>query len=86
MTRCVLLALALLAAAPLVAAQSLPAWANPSAEDAEAERPVEAPAPMARMMPPSTPGGPAAPVPLDGGLSLLLLAGAGLGARRLRQS
>lgn len=74
-----LFALAALVAGPVLA-QSLPDWAEPSGPAA----------PEAQMMPPPAPGGGggSAPtqVPLDGGLSLLALAGVGLAARKLRQS
>lgn len=56
-------------------AQSVPDWAAPSAAPAPEsfeEAPLEA-----------TPNPPA--VPIDGGLGLLALAGAGYAARRLRQ-
>ena len=75
-----LLALCLAAAALTVpaSAQSLPDWAAPATPQAQAQ------------MPPPPPGGGTgtAPtqVPLDGGLALLALAGAGYAARKLRQS
>ena len=70
-----LLALTALILAPSVPAQSLPDWAEPT--------PYVAPPPAAVTETPSMPSDPAA-VPLDGGLGLLALAGAGLAARRLR--
>ncbi|MEM6785060.1 MAG: hypothetical protein AAF624_15175 [Bacteroidota bacterium] len=72
--RTVALVAALLIALPATA-QSLPDWAAPSAA------PAPAPAPEAPME--ATPNPPA--VPIDGGLGLLALAGAGYAARRLRQ-
>ncbi|MEL6444727.1 MAG: hypothetical protein AAF089_11635 [Bacteroidota bacterium] len=72
--RYIALLAALLVAMP-VTAQSLPDWAAPSetpAPEAFEETPNEA-----------TPNPPE--VPIDGGLGLLALAGAGFAARRLRQ-
>ena len=77
MTRSLLLAALVLWALP-ASAQSLPGWAAPS--DAA---PVAAP-PTSQTMPPTTPSTPAQ-VPLDGGLGLLALAGAGYAAHKLRQ-
>jgi hypothetical protein len=78
-----LVTLSLLLVAPAASAagpQSLPDWASPSA--------TAAPAPTADMTPgtPSPPQPPAEPpaVPLDGGLSLLALAGAGYATKKLR--
>ena len=64
-------------------AQSVPGWAAPTAPSGPSAPPAEA-----QMMPPPTPGGGTTPtqVPLDGGLALLALAGAGYAARKLRQS
>ena len=63
-----------------VSAQSLPDWAAPSGPT---------PSQTQAQPPPPPGGGPggAAPaqVPLDGGLTLLALAGAGYAARKLRQ-
>ncbi|MEM6782143.1 MAG: hypothetical protein AAF624_00215 [Bacteroidota bacterium] len=70
------LALAVFLAVPL-SAQSLPDWAAPSA----APSPSEAPPAEAVPTVPSAP----TQVPIDGGLGLLALAGAGYAARRLRQ-
>lgn len=69
-------ALAALASAPS-SAQSLPEWAASG----------PAPAAQANVAPPSPPFGGGAPekVPVDGGLGLLALAGAGYAARRLRR-
>ena len=71
-------ALSLVLIAGSVSAQTLPAWARPSAPAAAQSPPT----------PGGTPGTPPAPtqVPLEGGLGLLALAGAGLAARRLRQT
>ncbi len=74
-----LAALALLLAAPSAFAagpQSVPSWASPSAPMAPAEQP-------ANVMPPNPPTAPA-PVPLDGGLTLLAVAGAGYATKKLR--
>jgi len=74
-----LLAAALSLAAPLALAQSIPSWAQPSVIAGSSD-------PSAMMAPPVLPGGGAAPaqVPLDGGLSLLALAGSAYAVRRLR--
>ena len=69
------LALAFALAVP-AAAQSLPGWAAPAAPEAPPDGEVAA-------LPPS-PGAPPAQVPIDGGLALLAIAGAGYAARRLR--
>lgn len=74
MTR--LLALAALLAAPALSAQSLPDWAAPSL-------PTHSDAPPPSLVP--DPPGPPAGVPIDGGLGLLALAGAGFAAHRLRR-
>ena len=61
-----------------VSAQSLPDWAAPSAPASRSSAP-----------PPAPGGGGGAPpqqVPIDGGLALLAIAGAGYAARKLRQS
>ena len=73
------LAAALTLAVPMALAQSLPWWAVPST-------PAVSSGPSAAMAPPVLPGGGAAPaqVPLDGGLSLLALAGGAYAVRRLR--
>ena len=73
MLRLAALALAVLFAP--AAAQSLPDWAAPSAPTAS-----DSPPPSVVPDPPGPPAG----VPIDGGLGLLALAGAGLAARRLR--
>ena len=80
MLRFVLAVLAVLVIAPVAAGQSVPSWAEPSASP-----PASARVPGG---PPGVPGGGAAPVqtPVDGGLGLLALAGAGYAARRLRKS
>ena len=72
--RLLLVVLAVLVSGPVLA-QNLPDWAAPSAPV-----PVQEDA----VMPPEPPVTPA-PVPLDGGLSLLALAGAGLAAHALRR-
>ena len=61
------------------AAQSVPGWAAPSS-------PSAAPAPAVnQMQPPGTPGsGAPTQVPLDGGLTLLALAGGAYAVRKLR--
>ena len=61
-------------------AQSVPSWAAPASPEAGTPDPPGASAGT----PPANPFTPAA-VPVDGGLALLALAGAGLAARRLRQ-
>ena len=73
--RVALLLLIGLFASPLLA-QQLPDWAAPSASN-----PYEPTA--ASSMDPGEPAEPA-PVPLDGGLGLLALAGAGYAAKKLR--
>ena len=91
MSRCFFLALILLFAAAPAAAQeatdasgdlNLPQWAAPppaTSSDTQADTDQAAP--------PTFPGdgGDPAPVPVDGGLSLLALAGAGYAAHRLRR-
>jgi hypothetical protein len=75
-----ILILAALCATP-VTAQSLPDWAKPvTAPPHETGGPVPSTATGPGL--PSTP----TPVPLDGGLALLAIAGAGMAARRLRHS
>lgn len=54
-------------------AQEVPGWAQPPSAYASSPPPALPPAP------------PAVSVPVDGGLALLALAGAGYAARRLRQ-
>ena len=74
-----LAALALLMAAPAAFAagpQSVPSWASPSAV-----APTEQ---ATNMMPPPNPPTPPPPVPLDGGLTLLAVAGAGYATKKLR--
>ena len=72
------LSLLLVAPAALAAGpQSLPDWAAPSAASA-----VPA-APLSEFAPP-TPPPPPPPVPIDGGLTLLALAGAGYATKKLR--
>ena len=83
---------AILFALPTPSAQSLPDWAAPSAKSAAAP-----PSPDLGSLVPCPPGqtddgmggcipNPPTQVPIDGGLGLLALAGAGLAARRLRSS
>lgn len=59
---------------------SLPEWADTQLPD----RSGSADASVSRFSPPDPPGTPN-PVPLDGGLGLLALAGAGYAARKLRK-
>ena len=73
---------ALLALPPFAAAQNLPGWASPS-EPADGGGEATASAPMSNAGPILPP--PPTPVPVDGGLSLLALAGAGYAAHRLRR-
>lgn len=75
--------LSLIVAAPVLAAETsapggVPDWAAPSG--------VTAPAPTAHAGPgvPPPPPPPPPPVPLDGGLTLLALAGAGYAGKKLR--
>ena len=75
--RLALLLLVGLFASPLLA-QQIPDWAAPSPSN-----PYEATESTAASMGPGVPPQPAA-VPLDGGLSLLALAGAGYAAKKLR--
>ena len=56
---------------------AVPSWAQQP--DAPAAPAVSEAAPV-----PPTPGGPPAPIPVDGGLTLLAAAGIGYGVRRLR--
>ena len=74
-----LLAAALMLAAPVAGAQSMPEWASPSYTP-----PPPGPTPMAT---PGVPGGggPVTQTPVDGGLGLLALAGGAYAVRRLRQ-
>ncbi|MEL6610627.1 MAG: hypothetical protein AAFQ53_00915 [Bacteroidota bacterium] len=76
MLRLTALAVALLFTLP-AAAQSLPDWAAPSTSPPAFE---ETPAEAVPTLPPNPPQ-----VPIDGGLGLLALAGAGYAARKLRQ-
>ena len=72
------LALLVLLAMPAMAMdQDLPDWATPSSAN-----PYDAPA-VEAVDGPGLPSAPA-PVPLDGGLGLLALAGAGYAAKKLR--
>ena len=74
-----LAALALLLAAPAALAAgpgSTPSWASPSAPAAPTTANDLGPAPFPPPVPP--------PVPIDGGLSLLAIAGAGYAAKKLR--
>lgn len=76
-----LCALALLLAAPAAfassGAQSVPDWAAP-----QAAAPA-APSALNNVAPPNPPAAPA-PVPVDGGLALLAIAGAGYATKKLR--
>lgn len=72
---------ALLVSLP-VAAQSLPSWADPVGPAATTTPP--GPGDGGPGGGPGTPGDPGQEVPIDGGLGLLALAGAGYAARRLR--
>ena len=92
MIRLVLFA-AVLAVSAAPQAQSLPDWAAPSAHEAA---PPALPDPGLASLVPCPPGqtddgsggcipNPPTQVPIDGGLGLLALAGAGLAARRLRR-
>lgn len=65
------------------ASRQLPSWAEPNAgrPSDRGQEPRDRPGPITNAPPP---GG--EPVPVDGGLSLLALAGAGYAARKLRQS
>ena len=79
--------ISLLLASLLVApasAQSLPEWARPS-EPVNPYGPESADGPFAQAAP-DPPPVPVAPVPLDGGLGLLALAGGAYAVRRLRTS
>ena len=77
------LGLALALSVTVAQAQSLPDWAAPSEQDATGGPTSVPSAPNSALLPPTVPGTPS-PVPLDGGLTLLALAGAGLAARKLR--
>ncbi|MEM8600423.1 MAG: hypothetical protein AAGF99_10920 [Bacteroidota bacterium] len=74
----VLLAALLLAVLTPASAQSLPDWAKPAAPQSYESPPSE---PLETGG--EIPGAPA-PVPVDGGLGLLALAGAGYAVRKLR--
>ena len=65
------------------ASTRLPSWAEPNFEQPSGrdQLPSQSPGPITNAPPP---GG--EPIPVDGGLSLLALAGAGYAARKLRQS
>jgi hypothetical protein len=65
------------------ASTRLPSWAEPNLEQPPSrdQLPSQSPGPITNAPPP---GG--EPIPVDGGLSLLALAGAGYAARKLRQS
>ena len=79
--RCALFALAVVVAAPPALGQTTPEWAAPMEVEA-----APAPSAMGPGPPPPPPAPPAVPgVPIDGGLGLLLLAGAGYGVHRLRR-
>lgn len=82
----------LLLCVPSALAQTLPDWARPSEPTPYYEADPEAVAPEFDpffeeddMLGPELPGAPPV-VPVDGGLGLLALAGAGYAARRLRRS
>ena len=79
MYRFLLVAALLLAAGPL-AAQSVPDWAAAPSSDASTVDSESKLGPGPPPPPPPPPG-----VPVDGGLALLALAGAGYAARRLRE-
>ena len=80
---CALVVLAGLASPAL--AQSLPSWGVPMAP-AGTSGPAESAPSSAQALPPQPGGNGGAPaqVPVDGGLALLALAGAGYASRRLR--
>jgi hypothetical protein len=64
------------------ASTRLPSWAEPTRPDGGQLEPRDTdPGPITNGPPP-----PETPIPVDGGLSLLALAGAGYAARKLRQS
>ena len=87
------LAAALLASLPTAPmAQGLPDWAAPSAREAVSPPAAGGAASLVPCPPGQTSDGmggcipnPPTQVPVDGGLGLLALAGAGLAARRLRR-
>ncbi|PAP75856.1 PID-CTERM protein-sorting domain-containing protein [Rubrivirga marina] len=79
--RLITIALALAFAVDFASAQSVPDWAAPIPPD---ERTTDPGGSSSAGTPPANPFTPA-PVPLDGGLALLALAGAGLAARMLHQ-
>ena len=72
----------LLAAAP-AAAQEMPTWAAP--QELPDREQIESPEQPSPERAPDLPDDPA-PVPLDAGLAVLALAGAGLAARRLKST
>ena len=92
MTRFVIAAALVLALSAAPSAQTTPDWAAPTPyESAPLALPDEALALLVPCPPGQTDDGmggcitnPPTQVPIDGGLSLLALAGAGLAARRLR--
>jgi hypothetical protein len=77
-----LLVAAAFALPALAAAQGLPAWAEPSGARAPAV-PATVSGPENGLGP--TLPGPPTPIPVDGGLGLLALAGTGLLAHRIRR-
>jgi len=80
--RFIAIALALAFIGDFAIAQRVPDWAAPIPPDERTADPAES---GSAGTPPANPFTPAA-VPIDGGLALLALAGAGLAARRLRQT
>ena len=76
---------ALLLALPS-ASQSVPSWAAPERQSPETSEAVSRSMPGSRTPGEKSPQDPAPAVPVDGGLLLLALAGAGYGAHRLRGS
>lgn len=91
-TLSLLAAFALMVSASPVQAQNLPDWAVPGATSSTplGDGGLASMVPCPPGQTPTGPGGscvgpPPPPVPIDGGLSLLALAGAGLAARRLRR-
>ena len=72
-----LAASALLLAPAMLSAQSLPDWAAPAGPPTPSSSEMAVPPPP----PPPPP-----PVPVDGGLTLLALAGAGYAASKLRRT
>jgi hypothetical protein len=64
------------------ASTRLPSWAEPVKPGVKEQAPGQSsPSPVT-----NAPNPPPEPIPVDGGLSLLALAGAGYAARKLRQS